>query len=165
LGAKPFFTGQNPSKSEQAVSEWEKDIKTHGKYIPSCPVLIVQSGAAASGLTLTAASKIFLMEPFLRQEEEHQAYARCHRFGQKREVHVKCYYSPVTVESRLLEWRKQGQAMPSSTSLPKEGATNFIFSKISQESSDEEEEVSEVDPSEYSEDAKRTRFLLNLSNE
>jgi len=165
IGCQALFTGQNPSKSEQAVSEWEKDIKTHGKHIPSCPVLIVQSGAAASGLTLTAASKIFLMEPFLRQEEEHQAYARCHRFGQKREVHVKCYYSPVTVESRLLEWRKQGQAMPSSTSLPKEGATNFIFSKISQESSDDEEEVSEVDPSEYSEDAKRTRFLLNLSNE
>lgn len=45
------------------------------------PVIVIQAGAAASGLTLTAASKIFLMEPFNRTEEEAQAYARCHRYG------------------------------------------------------------------------------------
>jgi hypothetical protein len=32
---------------------------------------------------------------------------RCHRHGQTKPVHVKCYYAPVSVESRLLEWRKR----------------------------------------------------------
>lgn len=50
---------------------------------------------------------MFLLEPFLRYEQEQQAYARCHRYGQTKPVHCKVYYVPLSVESRLLEWRKQ----------------------------------------------------------
>ena len=101
---KTLFVGQDTITSAEAVTAWEQmDCEAS----MTGPVLVVQAGAAASGLTLTAASKLFLVEPFSRQEEETQAYARCHRYGQKNNVHVKVYYVPVTVESRLLEWRSR----------------------------------------------------------
>lgn len=72
LNAKsiPVFSihvGQKAEVTELAVTSWQNedlDSKVTG------PVLIVQAGAAASGLTLTAACKLFLLEPFQRIEEE-----------------------------------------------------------------------------------------------
>merc|ERR1712029_785583 len=90
-----LFVGQKAGTSQESVSAWQNSSLNKLKI---GPVLIVQAGAAASGLTLTAASKMFLMEPFSRQEEEQQAYARCHRYGQKNNVHVRVYYTPVSVE-------------------------------------------------------------------
>jgi hypothetical protein len=55
-------------------------------------VLIVQAGAAACGLTLTAACKMFIMEPFRKHEEEKQAYARLvSKFGWLR-VSFVCFF-------------------------------------------------------------------------
>jgi SNF2 family DNA or RNA helicase len=104
VACRALFTGQSLQVLKQAVSEWEG---------PSVPVLLVQSGAAASGLTLTVASKLFIMEPFLRVEEEQQAYARLHRFGQTSAVQVRCYFHPVSVESRLLAWRNSAEELQS----------------------------------------------------
>lgn len=141
------------------------------------PVLVVQAGAAASGLTLTAASKIFLMEPFNRQEEENQAYARCHRYGQTKDVHVKVYYAPVSVESRLLRWRKRSAEK---FAAPNNGP-KYVFTELYE---DEEDEASDNSVSIGGEDSGeeaggdskesaevheeeniRTQFLLGLVDE
>jgi hypothetical protein len=102
IGCRGLFTGQSEEESEHVVRDWQLNDQT--------PVLVVQAGAAACGLTLTAASKMFLLEPFIQYEEERQAYGRLHRYGQQKEVECKIYYTPVSVESRLLEWRKRGGA-------------------------------------------------------
>ena len=99
-----MYTGQDANTTEAAVSSWNSRNTNPSRRGPT---LIVQAGAAASGLTLTRASKLFIMEPFNRQEEEQQAYARLHRYGQKADVRVKIYYAPVSVESRLLVWRRR----------------------------------------------------------
>ncbi|GKZ00609.1 hypothetical protein MPSEU_001013100 [Mayamaea pseudoterrestris] len=99
VGCRCLFNGQDETTSERALEEW--------KQLDEVRVLVVQSGAAACGLTLTAASKMFILEPFIKHEEEKQAYARLHRYGQTKEVICKVYYTPVSVESRLLEWRKR----------------------------------------------------------
>ena len=62
IGCRALFTGQSIECLRQAVSDWEEDLSV----LPTVPVLLVQAGAAASGLTLTSASKMFIMEPFLR---------------------------------------------------------------------------------------------------
>ena len=179
-----LFTGQKTAETSKCVSTWET---TEANTSMVGPVLVIQAGAAASGLTLTKASKVFLMEPFQRQEEEQQAFARCHRYGQEKDVNVKIYYSPVTVESRLLAWRRR-----SAEKLVAESGTsssNYIFSQLDKddedsepsdtedmtESSSEEEEDereeeedqdeeskngSEEEPTE--EDTLRTQFLLGL---
>jgi hypothetical protein len=145
-------------------------------------VLVVQAGAAASGLTLTAASKIFLMEPFNRQEEEHQAYARCHRYGQTKDVHVKVYYAPVSVESRLLRWRKRS----AQKFAPASNGPNYVFTKLYEDSGEGDDETSnnsvslggegsddestendfnEKENAENHEENLRTQFLLGLVDE
>ena len=48
---------------------------------PSCNVLLLHSGAAAAGLTLTCAQNVILLEPFVSSGDENQAFARCHRMG------------------------------------------------------------------------------------
>lgn len=99
IGHRGLFMGQKEEESEEAVSDWQT--------LHVVPVLVVQAGAAACGLTLTAASKMFIMDPFTKHEEEKQAYARLHRYGQTKSVDAKVYFAPVSVESRLLEWRKR----------------------------------------------------------
>jgi len=181
-----LYTGQDTSVTEHAVSSWSSTAVDSFK---AGPVLVVQAGAAASGLTLTAASKVFLMEPFSRQEEEQQAYARCHRYGQKKDVHVKVYYSPVTVESRLLRWRKR--SMDEKMAAAGDG-TNYVFSQLFEEEGEDsaedegyddtlDEEAGggykdegdddksnsdhEGDLPELAEDNLRTQFLLGLVDE
>ena len=68
-GCRGLFAGQTEKDSEVAVSEWQSNF-------PQVLVLVVQAGRAACGLTLTAARKMFLLEPFRSHEEEKQAYAR-----------------------------------------------------------------------------------------
>ena len=78
IGHRSLFSGQAVAASEHVVIDWQSSGSNELQHIPY-PVLIVQSGAAASGLTLTAACKMFMLEPFVRYEEEKQAYARIHR--------------------------------------------------------------------------------------
>ena len=119
---------------------------------------------------------MFLMEPFIRQEEEQQAYARCHRYGQQKDVCVKIYYAPVSVESRLLSWRKKAAAKMAGAGS---GAANVVYQELfdtdafaddddvdmldedfamTEEGDDGEERGDEPTV----EDANRTQFLLNL---
>lgn len=71
IGARGVYGSQTGEDSETSVSDWKGNSDIY--------VLIVQSGVAACGLTLTAASKMFFMHPLRRHEEEKQAYARIHR--------------------------------------------------------------------------------------
>ena len=78
-------------------------------YLMSCPtgVLLLHAGAAAAGLTLTAAQNVILLEPFVSSGDENQAFARCHRMGQRNQV--KCYilYMKDTIEERMLAYREK----------------------------------------------------------
>ena len=168
-----LYTGQDSKTAEEAVSSWSF-TDAHSRY---GPVLVVQAGAAAAGLTLTTASKLFIMEPFSRHEEEQQAYARLHRYGQKKDVHVRIYYAPVSVESRLLVWRRRSAEKISSRG---NDDAHFIYNdrlfEDGSEESDEESLQSGDDDSERRvsndkeadvtvEDDMRTKFLLGLVDE
>jgi len=175
-----LYVGKNAEKTQEAVSDWQNAKAQNG----TGPVLIVQAGAAASGLTLTAASKMFLMEPFSRQEEEQQAYARCHRYGQKKDVHVKIYYTPVSVESRLLRWRNRA-ATRLSEACPYASPTKYVFKEMFEKEeeeldADDEDDVMDVmeeggdankgeddigEEEDDVEDNRRTEFLLGLIDE
>jgi hypothetical protein len=113
---------------------------------------------------LTAASKMFLLEPFLRLSEEQQAYGRCHRIGQTKPVQVTTYFSPISVESRLLEWRKRAAENGPKSDI----TTNVVYNMDESDSSvdgddddDDDDEVEDSDKEEH-EIQKQTRFLLNI---
>lgn len=94
---------------------------------------------------------MFLLEPFLKHEQEKQAYARLHRYGQEYEVFCKVYYAPVSVESRLLEWRHRSQSEDNG----EESEKDIIFAPLREAQNEEDSSAEEID-------VKQTEFLLGL---
>ena len=70
---------------------------------PKAGVFIVTYGTAAVGITLTAANKVYLMEPALDPATEAQAAGRIHRLGQTREVLIKRFCFRDTIEEAVCE--------------------------------------------------------------
>jgi SNF2 family DNA or RNA helicase len=76
------------------------------------PVLLMSLKAGGTGLNLTAADHVFLMDLWWNPAVEDQAADRAHRIGQERPVFVYRLVSKDTVEERILELqeRKRGIA-------------------------------------------------------
>jgi superfamily II DNA or RNA helicase len=66
------------------------------------PVFLVSLKAGGTGLNLTAADHVFLLDPWWNPAVEEQAADRAHRFGQERPVMVYRMVSKDTVEERIL---------------------------------------------------------------
>jgi SNF2 family DNA or RNA helicase len=66
------------------------------------PVLLVSLKAGGTGLNLTAADHVFLLDPWWNPAVEDQAADRTHRFGQKRPVIVYRMVTKDTVEEGIL---------------------------------------------------------------
>ena len=71
-----------------------------------CPVFLISLKAGGFGLNLTAASYIFVMDPWWNPAVESQAVDRAHRIGQKNVLTV---YRPIikgSIEEKVLELQK-----------------------------------------------------------
>jgi SNF2 family DNA or RNA helicase len=66
------------------------------------PVLLISLKAGGTGLNLTAADHVFLMDPWWNPAVEDQAADRAHRIGQERPVLVYRLVAEETVEERIL---------------------------------------------------------------
>ncbi len=67
------------------------------------PVMLVSLRAGGTGLNLTAADHVFLLDPWWNPAVEDQAADRTHRIGQDRPVMVYRLMAEDTVEERILE--------------------------------------------------------------
>ncbi len=65
------------------------------------PVMLVSLKAGGTGLNLTAADHVFLLDPWWNPAVEEQAEARAHRIGQERAVVVHRLITKDTVEERI----------------------------------------------------------------
>jgi SNF2 family DNA or RNA helicase len=65
-------------------------------------VLIVSLKAGGTGINLTAADHVFLLDPWWNPAVEDQAADRAHRFGQERPVMVYRMVTKDTVEEKIL---------------------------------------------------------------
>jgi superfamily II DNA or RNA helicase len=66
------------------------------------PVMLVSLKAGGTGLNLTAADHVFLLDPWWNPAVEDQAASRAHRIGQERPVMVYRMVAKDTVEERIL---------------------------------------------------------------
>ena len=66
------------------------------------PVMLVSLKAGGTGLNLTAADHVFLLDPWWNPAVEEQAAGRAHRIGQERPVMVHRLVAKDTVEERIL---------------------------------------------------------------
>jgi superfamily II DNA or RNA helicase len=75
------------------------------------PVMLISLKAGGTGLTLTAADYVFLLDPWWNPAVEEQAAARAHRIGQTKPVFVYRLIAKDTVEERLLALQAQKRAL------------------------------------------------------
>ena len=71
------------------------------------PVMIISLKAGGTGLNLTAADHVFLLDPWWNPAVEDQAADRAHRIGQDRPVMVYRMVAKDTVEERVLELQRR----------------------------------------------------------
>ena len=70
-------------------------------------ILLASIKAAGQGLNLTAASRVFIMEPMWNPAAEAQAVDRVYRIGQKREVIIKRYRMAKSIELKIVELQRK----------------------------------------------------------
>ncbi|GAM84556.1 hypothetical protein ANO11243_025520 [Dothideomycetidae sp. 11243] len=74
---------------------------------PSIQVLLVSIRAGGQGLNLTAASKVYVMEPQFNPGVEMQAVDRVHRLGQTRKVEIVKFVMADSFELRIIKLQEQ----------------------------------------------------------
>ncbi|SPO00197.1 related to global transactivator [Cephalotrichum gorgonifer] len=90
------FDGKVPQNERQTVLDrFKKD--------PSIRVLLLTLACGNVGLTLTEASRAYLMEPHWNPTVEEQAFGRIHRMGQAREVTTVRFFIRDSFEERVME--------------------------------------------------------------
>lgn len=74
-------------------------------------VFIISLSAGGVGLNLTAANKVFMMDPWWNPATEDQAIDRVHRLGQTREVEVYRLVMKDSLEERIMDLQKKKRDM------------------------------------------------------
>ena len=75
------------------------------------PVMLVSLKAGGTGLNLTAADHVFLLDPWWNPAVEDQAADRAHRIGQERPVMVYRMVAKDTVEERIFALQEKKRAL------------------------------------------------------
>jgi superfamily II DNA or RNA helicase len=75
------------------------------------PVLLISLRAGGTGLDLTAADQVYLLDPWWNPAVEDQAADRAHRIGQERPVLITRLVSQDTVEERILGLQSRKRAL------------------------------------------------------
>ena len=74
-------------------------------------ILLISMKAGNSGLTLTCANHVIIVDPFWNPFVEEQAQDRCYRISQTREVKVYKLFIKNSVEDRIFELQKRKKEM------------------------------------------------------
>ncbi len=86
------LTGQTKNR-EEVISQFQKDEKN------KCFLISIKSGG--TGLNLTEADYVFILDPWWNPAVEKQAVNRAHRIGQNKKVMVYRYISEDTIEQKI----------------------------------------------------------------
>ncbi|SEM14464.1 Helicase conserved C-terminal domain-containing protein [Stigmatella aurantiaca] len=86
-------------------------VTTRFQAPEGAPVMLMSLKAGGTGLNLTAADHVFLMDPWWNPAVEAQAADRAHRIGQERPVMVYRLVSQGTVEERILGLQEKKRAL------------------------------------------------------
>ena len=92
-------TMSGTAKARKALADFNEDA--------NCRVMLLHTGSAAAGLTLTVAEHVVLLEQMTDPAAALQAIGRVHRIGQTRETHVWMVEAEGTAEADLHRWCKR----------------------------------------------------------
>ena len=88
-----------------------EEVVRHFQGDDGPPVMLISLRAGGTGLNLTAADHIFLLDPWWNPAVEDQAADRAHRIGQTRPVLVHRLVARDTVEERILALQQRKRAL------------------------------------------------------
>ncbi len=81
------------------------------KFRSSVNVFLLSLKAGGTGLTLTEADTVLLIDPWWNPQAEKQAMDRAHRIGQTKTVNVYKFVAKETIEEKMLELQKKKQGV------------------------------------------------------
>ena len=99
-----YLDGQTRNRSER-VRHFQED--------PACRVFLISLKAGGTGLNLTAADYVFMLDPWWNPAAEAQAIDRTHRIGQKRKVFAYRLIAKGTVEEKILQLQEKKRELAS----------------------------------------------------
>ena len=97
-----YLDGSTTKRQDQ-VDRFQND--------PDCRLMLISLKAGGTGLNLTAAEQVFLLDPWWNPAAEAQAIDRAHRIGQHRTVFAHRLIARGTVEEKVLELQKKKRAL------------------------------------------------------
>ncbi|XP_034433159.1 helicase-like transcription factor isoform X1 [Hippoglossus hippoglossus] len=98
-----FDGAMSQKKRTQVIREFQSSAADG----PAIMLLSLKAGGV--GLNLTAASRVFLMDPAWNPATEEQCIDRCHRLGQKKKVVVTKFIVKNSVEENMVKIQRQKQ--------------------------------------------------------
>ncbi|EJS41636.1 uls1p [Saccharomyces arboricola H-6] len=105
------YTGSmNAQRRSDVINEFYRD--------PEKRVLLISMKAGNSGLTLTCANHVVIVDPFWNPYVEEQAQDRCYRISQTKKVQVHRLFIKNSVEDRISELQKRKKEMVDSAMDP-----------------------------------------------
>ncbi|MGK5088910.1 SNF2-related protein [Bdellovibrionota bacterium FG-2] len=91
---------------------------------PKCPVFLISLKAGGTGLNLTAADYVFILDPWWNPAVEAQAIGRAHRIGQANKVFAYRMITRGTVEEKIIDLQKTKKEL--AESVFSEDGTSFM---------------------------------------
>lgn len=87
-------------------------IEEFGDLSPSGPTILLASlRASGTGINLTCANHVYLLEPWWNPAVEEQAMDRVHRIGQKEDVKIVRMIAKNSIEERVLELQEKKKTL------------------------------------------------------
>ncbi|CAH2246897.1 helicase-like transcription factor isoform X1 [Pelobates cultripes] len=96
-----IFTRLDGSMTQKKRTEAIQCFQSSDAESPTIMLLSLKAGGV--GLNLTAASRLFLMDPAWNPAAEEQCFDRCHRLGQTKEVIITKFVVKDSVEENMLK--------------------------------------------------------------
>ncbi|XP_040283968.1 helicase-like transcription factor [Bufo bufo] len=96
-----IFTRLDGSMPQKKRTEAIQSFQSTADDSPTIILLSLKAGGV--GLNLTAASRVFLMDPAWNPAAEEQCFDRCHRLGQTKDVIITKYVVKDSVEENMLK--------------------------------------------------------------
>lgn len=102
---KTHFQNQNINYSllqgDQNQKQRQQSVKAF-QETDNVPFFLISLKAGGTGLNLTAADYVFILDPWWNPQAEQQAIARAHRIGQDKRVFATKFITKATIEEKIL---------------------------------------------------------------
>jgi SNF2 family DNA or RNA helicase len=102
-----YLDGQtNQKKRKEAVDQFQNDEETR--------VFLISLKAGGTGLNLTAADYVYIVDPWWNPAVENQAIDRCYRIGQDKKVIAYRMICVDTLEEKIMKLKEKKQTVADS---------------------------------------------------